>query len=96
MASRAARKLADDLDEKKLLSSDCPICFAIFDRDIDAYVEGAAYVGTGELSVIGNPPMPATKSQRESRFENCTEGHAPKKARVVPAEKNNLGSVLDV
>ena len=30
--------------------------------------------------------MPVTKSRRESRFKDCTEGHAPKKARVGPAE----------
>ena len=43
-------------------------------------------MGTGGLSGIGNPPMPVTKSRRESRFEDCTEGYASKKARVGPAE----------
>ena len=88
IASRAAGKLADDLDEKKVLSSDCAIFFAGLERDIDAYVKGAASMGTGGLSGIGNPPMPLTKSRRESRFKDCTEGHGSKKARVVPAEKN--------
>ena len=30
--------------------------------------------------------MPVTKSRKESRFKDCTEGHASKKARVGPAE----------
>ena len=48
-ASRAARKLADNLDEKKVLSSDCTIfCFARLEHDIDAYyTKGATSVGTG-------------------------------------------------
>ena len=86
MASRGARTLVDNLDEKKVLSSDCTIFFATLNRDIDAYVKGAASVGTGGLSGMGNPPMPATKSRRETSFKDCTEGHAPKKARVGPAE----------
>ena len=86
MASRDARTLADNLDEKKVLSSDYTIFFAALNRDIDAYVKGAASVGTGGLSEIGNPQMLVTKSRRESRFKDCTEGHAPKKARVGPAE----------
>ena len=69
MASRATRKLADDLNEKKVLSSDCTILFARLERDIDAYVKGAASVGTGGLSGIGNRPMPVAKSRRESRFK---------------------------
>ena len=84
MAPRGARTLVDNLDEKKVLSSDCTICLATL--DIDAYVTGAATVGSGGLSGIGNPPMPATKSRRESRFKDCTEGHASKNARVGPAE----------
>ena len=47
MASRAARKLADNLDEKKVLSSDYTIYFAGLERDIDTSVKGAASVGTG-------------------------------------------------
>ena len=47
MASRVARKLADNLDEKKVLSSDCTIFFARFERDIDAYIKGEASVGAG-------------------------------------------------
>ena len=86
MASRGARKLADNLDEKKVLSRDCTIFFATLERDTDAYVKGATSVGTGGLSGIGNPPMPVTTSRRESRFKDCTGGHAPKKARVGPAE----------
>ena len=86
MASRDARTLVDNLDEKKELSSDCNICFATRNRDIDAYVKGAASVGSGGLSGIGNLPMPVTKSPRESRFRDCTEGHASKQARVGPAE----------
>ena len=86
MVSRGARTLVDNLDEKKVLSSDCSICFATLNRDINTYVKGAASVGTGGLSGIGNPPMPVTKSRRETRFKECTEGHAPKKARVGPAE----------
>ena len=86
MVSRGARTLVDNLDEKKVLSSDCTICFSTLNRDINAYVKGAASVGTGGLSGIGNPQMSVTKSRRESRFEDCTEGHAPKKARVGPAE----------
>ena len=86
MASRGARTLVDNLDEEKVLSSDCTICFATLNRDIDAYVKGAASVGSGGLSGIGNPPMPVTKSCRESRFKDCTERHASKKARVGPAE----------
>ena len=86
MASRAARKLTDNLDEKKVLSSDCNNIFARLGRDMDAYVKGTASVGTGGLSRIGNPPMPITKSRRERRFKDCTEGHASKKARVRPAE----------
>ena len=56
MASRTLRKLADNLDEKKVLSA---IFFARLERDIDAYVKGAASVSTWELefSGIGNPPM---------------------------------------
>ena len=91
MVSRGARTLVDNLDEKKVLSSDCTICFATLNRDINAYVKGAASsVGTAGLSGIGNPKMPVTKSRRESRFKDCTEGHAPKKARVGPAEKPPL------
>ena len=86
MASRGAKTLVDNLDEKKVVSSDCNICFATLDRDIDAYVKGAASVGSGGLSGIGNPPMPVTKSRRERRFKEGTEGHASKKARVGPAE----------
>ena len=41
MASRAARKLADNFDEKKVLSSDCTIFFARLGRDIDAYIRPA-------------------------------------------------------
>ena len=59
MASRGARTLVDNLDEKKVLSSDCTICFATLNRDIDAYVKGAASVGSGGLSGIGNPNQPA-------------------------------------
>ena len=33
MASRGARTLVDNLDEKKVLSSDCTICFATLNRD---------------------------------------------------------------
>ena len=86
MASRGARRLVDNLDEKNVLSSDCTILFATLNRDIDAYVKGAASVGTEGLSRIGNPQMSVTKSRRESRFEDCTEGHAQKKARVGLAE----------
>ena len=86
MASRGARTLVDNPDDKKVLSSDCTICFATLNRDIDAYVKGAASVGSGGLSGIGNPSMTVTKSRRESRFKDCTEGHAPKKARVGSAE----------
>ena len=86
MVSRGARTLVVNLDEKKVLSSDCTICFATLNRHINAYVKGAASVGTGGLSGIGNPQMPVTKSRKESRFKDCTEGHAPKKARVGPAE----------
>ena len=86
MASSGARTLVHNLDKKKVLSSECAICFATLNRDIDAYVKGAASVGSGGLSRIGNPPVPVTKSRRESRFEECTEGHASKKARVGPAE----------
>ena len=42
MASRAATKLADNLDEKKVLSSDCTIIFPGLERDIDAYVKRTA------------------------------------------------------
>ena len=86
MASRGARTLVDNLDEKKVLSNDCTIFFATLNRDIDAYVKGAASVGSGGLSGICNPPMPVTKSRRENRFKDCTERHASKKARVRPAE----------
>ena len=86
MVSRGARTLVDNLDDKKVLSSDCTICFATLNRDINAYVKGGASVGTGGLSGIGNPPMPVTKSRRERIFKDCSEGHAPKKARVGPAE----------
>ena len=86
MASRGAKPLVDNPDEKKVLSSDCTICFATLNRDIDAYVKGAASVGSGGLSGIGYPPIPVTKSRRESRFKDCTEGHASKKVRVGPAE----------
>ena len=86
MASRGARTLVDNLDEKKVISSDCTICFATLKRDIDAYVKGAASVDSGGLSGIGNLPMPITKSRRESGFEDCTEGHASKQARVGSAE----------
>ena len=86
MASRGARTLVDNLDEKKVLSSDCIICFATLNRDIDAYVKGAASVCSTGLSGIGKLPMPVTKSRRESRFKDCTEGHASKQARVGPAE----------
>ena len=86
MVSGGARTLVDNLDEKKVLSSDCTNVFATPNRDIDAYVKRAASVGTEGFSGIGNPQMPVTKSRRESRFKDCTEGHAPKKARVGPAE----------
>ena len=86
MASRGARTLVDNLDEKKVISSDCTICFATLNRDIEAYVKGAASVDSGGLSGIGNLPMPVTKSRSESRFKDCTQGHASKRARVGPAE----------
>ena len=86
MASRGARALVDNTDENKVLSSDCTNCFATLSRDIDTYVKGAVSVGTEGLSGIGNPPTPVTKGRRESRFKNCTEDHAPKKARVRPEE----------
>ena len=86
MASRGARTLVDNLDEKKVISSDCTICFATLNRDIDAYVKGAASVGSRGFPGIGKLPMSATKSRRESRFKDCTEGHASKQARVGPAE----------
>ena len=70
MASRGARILVDNLDEKKVLSNKCTNMFATLNRDIDAYVKGAASVGTGGLSGMGNPPMPATKSRRERLFED--------------------------
>ena len=69
-----------------MLTRDCTICFATLNRDIDAYVKGAASVGSGGLSGIGNLPMPVTKSRRESRFKDCTEDHASKQARVGLAE----------
>ncbi|CAN0416221.1 unnamed protein product [Ascophyllum nodosum] len=47
MASSGARTLVDNIDEKKVLWSDCTIFFATLNRDIDAYVKGAASVGTG-------------------------------------------------
>ena len=74
MASRAARKLANNLDEKKVLSSDCTIFFAWHECDIDAHLEGAASVGTGGLSGIGNPPTPVTKSRRDSQLAASLEG----------------------
>ena len=86
VASRATRKLADNPDEKKVLSSDCITFFARLERDIDAYVRGAVSVMKGGLSGIDSPPMPVTKSRRERRFKDCTEGHASKNARVGPAE----------
>ena len=36
MASRGARTLVGNLDEQKVLSSGCTICFATLNRDIDA------------------------------------------------------------
>ena len=72
-ASTAARKLADNLDEKNVLSSDCTICFARLEHDIDAYyTKGATSVGTGGLSGIGNLPMSVKKSCREIRYRDCT------------------------
>ena len=47
VASRAARKLADNLDQKNVLSSDCTIFFARLERDIDAYVKGPLSVSRG-------------------------------------------------
>ena len=47
MAFRGARTLFDNVDEKKVLSSDCSICFATLNRDTDTYVKGAASVGSG-------------------------------------------------
>ena len=38
MASRGARTLVDNPDEKKVLSSNCTICFATLNHDIDAYL----------------------------------------------------------
>ena len=70
-----------------MLSSDCTICFATLNRDIDAYVKGAASVGSGgAFRDIGNLPMPVTTSRRESRLKDCTEDHASKQARVGLAE----------
>ena len=89
MASRATRKLADDVDEKKMLSTDCTIFFAWLERDIDAYVKGAASVGTGGLSRTGNLPMPVTKSRRESRFKDYTQGHT-RQRRLGLGLQNNL------
>ena len=59
MASRAARKLTDNLDKKKVLSSNCIIFFARLERDMDAYVKGAAPAGTGGLSGLGNLSLTA-------------------------------------
>ena len=47
MASKAARKLADNLDEKNVLSSDCFIFFARLERTrYRCMRKGAASVGT--------------------------------------------------
>ena len=61
-ASRAAGKIVRNLDEKKVLSSDCTNCFDRLERDIDVYVKGAASVEPGTLSRIGNPTVPVTWS----------------------------------
>ena len=90
-ASRAARKLADNLAEKNMLWSECINFFARLEREIDTYVEGARSVGTGGLSGIGNLPMSVTKSRREKIcYIDCTEGHASKKARLGLGLRNNL------
>ena len=86
MASRAARKLADNLDEKKVFSSDCINFFARLECDIGACVKRAAFVGTESLSGIGNRPMSVTKIRWGIRYRDCKEGHASKKARAVPAQ----------
>ena len=76
MTATAARKFTDNLDEKKVLSSDCTNCFARFKCNIDEYVKAASSVGTRSLSGIGNQPMPVTKNRRKSRSKDCTESHA--------------------
>ena len=86
MFSRAARKLADNLNKKKVLRSDCTFFFARLECHVDAYVKGATSVGTGRLSRICNPPTPVRNNHRESRYKDCTEGHASKKARTERAE----------
>ena len=55
MASRRARTLVDNLDEKKVLLSDCIIVFAPLNRDIDAYVKGEASVGSGGAFRVRQP-----------------------------------------
>ena len=47
MASRGARTFVDNLDKRKVLSSDCTNLFATLNRDLDAYFKGAASVGSG-------------------------------------------------
>ena len=85
MATRAARKLADNPDEK--------MCYDIerlhhflsrLERDIDAYAKQAISVGTGCLCGIGNRPMPVIKSRKEIIHKDCTEDQASEKAKVGP------------
>ena len=47
MASRGARTFVDNLDKRKVLSSDCTNLFATLNRDLDAYFKRAASVGSG-------------------------------------------------
>ena len=87
MASRGARTLVDNLDEKKVLSSDCTICFATLNRDIDAYVKGAASVGLGELSGVGNPPMPSLRAVERADLK--TTLRATRQRRLELGLQNN-------
>ena len=92
MAARAARKLADNLDEK--------MCYDIerlhdflsrLERDIDAYAKQAISVGTGCLCGIGNWPMPPLRAERRLYIKTARRTRRQRRLRLGRLQSNLPG-----
>ena len=79
-----------------MLSSDCTICFATLNRDIDAYVKGAASVGSGGL-FPGEATCQCPSLRAVERSDLKTALRATRQSRLELGLQNSpLGRVRDV
>lgn len=86
IATKAARKMAENFDGQSGSYEQSMELFRRLQRDVDSQVTGPVTFGPNCVAGIGNPPLANTRSRKESRHKDCTEGPARKKSRGSVAQ----------